>query len=214
MDLKTKEIAFPKKQWVKFITDNRPDFKISASNPLHVELINKLASMGDSFVEWGSGSGYIAIQLANRNKDVQGLEMYSELIDIANETKAQEHLGSGKLSFVNNQDELIPADIVYSDGLLEHYSNDDIIELINQMKALAKKAVIINMPSMNYPWKQFGTEKFCKVKGQELAYWEKILEPFKKNLTELYYYGHNFFILGVIEGWMTKRQSNKKNSKQ
>jgi len=215
MDRKIKEIAFPKKPWVKYLEDNKGDFKIAASNPLHVEFVNKLVSMGNTFIEFGSGSGYMSTYVANRShvKSVQGLDIYPELIKMANETKDQNFLGAGALDYTTDPNDLKPAEIVYSDGLIEHYEDDDIVELIEQMKKLATRAVVINMPSMFYPWTQFGNERFCQVKGQELAYWEKKLEPFKEHLTELYYYGNKFFILGVIEGW-AKKQTNKKNSKR
>jgi hypothetical protein len=193
-------------EWVEWLKTNAQPYKIQVSNALIQVFLNKLDSMGNDFIDWGFGTGYLTIALANRENKVQGLEIRPELLEWAEETAGAEFLSSkGALSFTLNQDDLKPADIVFSDGLFEHYPDDKIIDIIKEQMAFAKKYVVFNLPSKFYPpnWNQFGDERLLTLKE-----WEDILKPFKTELIELYYYGANdFFLMGVIKTWKKAKKT-------
>lgn len=193
-------------EWVKWIKTMTRPYHIHISNRFHKELLQKLDAFGSDFIDFGFGSGYFSIALANMGNKVQGFELEEELKDFAEKAAKKEFITrKGKLSFTCDINELKPADIVFSDGLFEHYPDEKIIEIVKQQINLAKKFVVFNLPTSEYPWKHnaFGNERWLKI-----AEWEKIFKPFKKDLVDLYRYGSGYFLLGVI-----KCQSKEKKEK-
>jgi predicted SAM-dependent methyltransferase len=49
-------------------------------------------------------------------------------------------------------------DVVFSQGLLEHFSNDEARQILREVSACSK-AIIISVPSLNYPQHDLGDER-------------------------------------------------------
>jgi len=194
-------------EWVEWIkTETRP-YHIHISNRFHREVLQKLNAFGSDFIDWGFGSGYFSIALANMGNRVQGYEIERELVEFAEKAAKKEFMTrKGKLSFTCDMNALAPADVVYSDGLFEHYPDSDIVKIVEQQIELAKKLVVFNLPTSDYPWKHnaFGNERWLTI-----AEWEKIFKPFKRDLVELYRYGSGYFLLGVIKCPKEKKEKRK-----
>lgn len=194
--------------WVKWVKEKTRPYHIHVSNRFHKELLHKLDALGSDFIDWGFGSGYFSIALANMGNKVQGYDTESELVDFAENAAKKEFMSKkGKLSFTCDMNALQSADIVYSDGLFEHYPDSDIIKIVEQQISFAKKFVVFNLPTSEYPWRQnaIGNERWMTI-----AEWEKIFKPFKKDLVELYRYGSGYFLLGVIKCQSKEKKEKKK----
>jgi len=181
-------------KWAAWLPANNPGYDILTSSPMIQGLIQKILPMGQTFVEWGYGTGYTAIALANQKRIVYAYDPAVKLLEHALAAQEKHQVSfSGQAHFTHDEYFLHPADIVYSQGLLEHFDNEGIIEIITEQLKYAKIAVVFSVPSENYPQTDFGDERLL-----DIAAWEKILEPFKDKLTQLYYYERRQHLMGVI----------------
>ena len=182
-------------RWVDWLKERIPDFKIYVESPMVKPIIDKLCfTSGQTFLEWGFGSGYIAIGLANRGRAVQGYDLLPGLVDWANDTKKKCFSTTiGSVEFTADKNLVKSADIVYSQGLLEHFDNEGIVALLTEQLEFARKGLIFSIPSINYPNQDYGDERLL-----DLFEWEKILSPFGDKLVELYYYDQKLHIMGMI----------------
>jgi hypothetical protein len=180
--------------WADFYAHNNPGYDILVSSPMIIELVNKIVPMGQTFIEWGYGTGYTAIALANLKKHVTAYDPAIGLIENAMKARTERLISlGGHVAFTCDKQILKPADIVYSQGLLEHFTDEGIIEIITEQLQYAKVAVVFSVPSENYPQQDRGDERLLSI-----AEWESILEPFKKQLAQLYYYERRQHLIGVI----------------
>ncbi len=62
-------------------------------------------------------------------------------------------------------------DICYSQGFLEHFSDDQIAKLLKEQLRVAH-CLVHSVPSDRYPWKQFGDERHLTPRE-----WRKIIAP-------------------------------------
>ena len=181
-------------KWVEWLKANAQPYEVQTAQSLFRELIDKCLGLGDSFIEWGFGTGYTSIALANKGKKVIGYDIEPELVEWAKATAEKKFVNKdGKVRFTSVLGEVDGADIVFSQGLFEHFSDEKIVDLIAQQTAYANKYVIFSVPSDNYPYDDFGDERKLSIKE-----WEVILEPFKNQLLELYYYDSRMHLMGVI----------------
>jgi hypothetical protein len=180
--------------WTEFYQQNDPGYVVHTTDPTLLSMVQKIISMGDSFIEWGYGLGYTAVSLANAGKIVSAYDPDINLLPHAFKAR-EENLKSlkGRVGFTCDKFILKPADIVYSQGLLEHFSNEGIVENIADQLRYAKIAVVFSVPSENYPFIDYGDERRMDIKS-----WEDILFPFKDRLAQLYYYERRQHLLGVI----------------
>jgi 2-polyprenyl-3-methyl-5-hydroxy-6-metoxy-1,4-benzoquinol methylase len=182
--------------WTSWLKERIPDFEIYIKASMILPILDKLEWFRfKSFLEYGFGSGYISIALANKGYPVQAYDLLPGLVEWANQSKRRYFSTSiGSLEFTSDKSQLKSADIVYSQGLLEHYDNEGIIALLNEQLAYANKGVMFSVPSINYKNQDYGDERLL-----DLFEWEKILAPFGDKLRELYYYDQKRHIIGVIK---------------
>jgi hypothetical protein len=127
--------------------------------------------------------------------DVTAYDILPSNVEWANQSKKRYFSTTiGKLNFTSDIAELKPIDIVFSQGLLEHFDDQKIIEIINAQLAFANRAVLFSVPSEEYKNQDYGDERLMSV-----AEWEAILSPvYGDKLYELYRYDQKRFIMGVI----------------
>jgi len=65
-------------------------------------------------------------------------------------------------------------DVAFSQGLLEHFSNEEIFKLLKEQLNVAKN-VIFSIPLENYPFKDLGDERLLAIEE-----WYFILEKFRR----------------------------------
>jgi 2-polyprenyl-3-methyl-5-hydroxy-6-metoxy-1,4-benzoquinol methylase len=181
-------------RWIEFVK-KAPAYPVYIGYPMFSEMIKELIDHGKSFIEYGFGTGYTLMALANKGYEVQGYDEEPKLIEMAEGKAKTIIVGDGHAVFTACADDLRPADVVYSCGLLEHYPDDIIIELLERQLELAKSAVVFVIPSDNYPHKEMGDERLMNI-----AEWEKLLKPiFGDKLIDLHYYCDRMLLLGVIK---------------
>ena len=110
---------------------------------IFVSCVKKFASKNDLILELGCGSGYITTRLGKESYNVTGID-YSET--------APSNYKSDNFKFIlgDIRDESFKRnyrtkkfDLVYSQGVMEHYSDNEFKEILKAMTDIAKKVLII-----------------------------------------------------------------------
>ena len=83
-------------------------------------------------------------------------------------------------------------DVAFSQGTIEHFDNESIIQLISKQLAIAKY-VIFSVPSVNWPSREFGNERKMSIDA-----WKGLLSNEEFNVISLEYYNKDLHIVGVI----------------
>lgn len=115
--------------------------------------------LGTTVIDCGSGVGSLSLYLANKGKNVTGIEISQKAVNIANQSAIKFKL--------NNQVKFLRQDLLkvkfrrkynfaICSEVLEHLPNDDlVIEKLNHL-LLPKGRLLISTPSMNAPLIKFG----------------------------------------------------------
>lgn len=149
----------------------------------HKDLINAIVASGAKCIlEVGAGTGTLSIFLSNLGLEVTTLDNSKEVLQKAKEVTrrfgGRNVLVEGdafKLPFEDNS-----FDLVFHQGLLEHFSTPEIHQLIGEQLRVAP-VVIFGVPNQNYMRKDFGNERLISKRQ-----WEKILQPYQILLSQDY----------------------------
>lgn len=167
----------------------------------YLERAALLCPEGGRALETGIGFGYGAIWLSRRGVQAEGID-YSE--DIVERAKSINEALDGQATFrfgdFFNLAEHIDGtyDVILHQGVLEHFSDDEIREILRQQVRISQY-VIFSVPSIHYPFeREFGNERLLT-----LHKWKTILEDF--DIEFLTYYGDpglgaNEHVMGVLRG--------------
>lgn len=193
--------------WAQFHGKALPYEQAIAKEPFRM-LIDTIIMFANSHkinhvCETGFGTGYIMIRLAQEiNLTVAGIEQSELLIECAKklalEMKAHILIEQGNIFDVALiLPEFVPGsgdsnNVIYHQGLLEHFSNEKIWELL-RLQTKNSFAVIFSVPSKFYGKQDFGDERLLTLKE-----WKEILKPFE--VYQLRYYDNNKHILGILKG--------------
>ncbi len=133
-------------------------------------------------LEIGTGTGGMSIFLSWLGFDVTGVDVDSQIVDWAKSaatklnSSAKFEIADGfKLPYEDNS-----FDLVFHQGLLEHFSNEEVHRLLSEQLRVAHR-VVISVPNHWYPRRDFGNERLLDKNS-----WEKILSPFR--ITQSRYY--------------------------
>lgn len=147
------------------------------------EYLGEISRSGaKSILEVGTGSGGMAIFLSWLGFEVTSIDIEQGVLD-----KAQQEVDrlNGKVSLVKADGFKMPFkdqefDLIIHQGLLEHFSNQEIVDLITEQLRVAKR-VLFSVPNHLYMRKDFGNERLM-----DKAAWEQILSPFKVEFSKYY----------------------------
>ena len=156
---------------------------------------------GGKVLEIGFGSGYTAIELARQGLEVTAIDR-SEVLKGKAEEKAEEI--EAKVNFIVDDAFVLRGgfiskhfrgkfDVVYHQGFLEHFSNEDIVKLLEKQVKIAKW-VIVSVPSIHYGRVDIGTERLLT-----LPQWNELLKDYFK-IEDISYYEDDKHILIIIKG--------------
>jgi len=136
-------------------------------------------SKPQTVLEIGAGTGTMSVFLSTLGINVTTLDNDSRVLEVAKQAKqifgGQNQLVKGdafKLPFADNS-----FDIIFHQGLLEHFSDEDIHNLLKENLRVAK-TVIFSVPNNLYPQKDKGDERLLSKRV-----WENILKPYKIKLS-------------------------------
>lgn len=191
-------------KWAKFL-DNALPYEQAIGREPYTTLIHRIIDMIDqhditAVLETGFGTGYVLVYLAERFERAHspvkfmGIEISEEVIVRAKQLS----LLHGDCALISKHDIFDPdvyADgfgLVYHQGLLEHFSDDKIQELL-KLQVKHSFAVIFSVPSFCYGYQDFGDERLLSIEQ-----WQEVLSPF--DVLSLEYYDNKRHILGILKG--------------
>jgi len=133
-------------------------------------------------LEIGAGTGTMSIFLSQLGGTVTTLDNDPKVIEQARLVSGQ---FGGRNDIVEGDAFHLPFpndsfDLIFHQGLLEHFSDERIRELITEQLRVAP-IVLISVPNSFYPRKDFGDERLMSKKQ-----WGQILTPFKVSLSRDY----------------------------
>ena len=148
-------------------------FRFARAYPEYFDYI--LNSKAKTILEVGIGSGMHTILLSLLGFEITGIDNDEEILKSAKKYN-REWGGKAKFLKMDGFDLKFPSknfDLVISQGLLEHFTDKEIGQLLKQQLRVGKE-VVISVPSIGYPNQDYGNERLMKK--------EKWLDIIKKEL--------------------------------
>ena len=148
--------------------------KIKTKKPL-IKLIKKY-SPNKRIIEAGSGTGVLSTFLASIGFDSLAIDVNKEILNLSKRI-AKEYNAKNKPKF--KIDSILELkykknsfDVSFSNGVLEHFSDEDIIQSLKKQMRIAK-IVIVGVPTkyFNKNEAMYGDERYLKLK-----YWRKLID--------------------------------------
>lgn len=140
-----------------------------------ISLIQKYSNK-NKIIECGSGTGVLSTYFASIGYDVVGLDIDSNMLELAKKI-AFEYVSNNKPKFENksifeldyNVDEF---DVTFSNGVLEHFSDEEIIETLKQQMNIANY-VIFGIPTTYFNMEEamYGNERYLP-----FSYWRDLIK--------------------------------------
>lgn len=164
----------------------------------HAPFINEIIKeKPNKILEVGIGTGSMSIFLSHLGYNVIGIDNDKTVL---NRARNLNKLLNGNAKFmycdafkINKFFKENEFDIVFSQGFFEHFSDFQIIDLLNKQLKVAHRAIIFSVPTKYYGKKDFGNERLLT-----LAQWKKILNEFQ--IDKMFEYGGCFSIKNI---WWT-----------
>lgn len=157
-----------------------------------IRLINKYAT-NHKIMELGSGTGILALQLSTLGNYVTALDLDEDMIKLSKNYFLNK-FNNAKINYICadirdfNPSEIF--DVIYSIGILEHYNDFEIIDLINKQISISR-IVIFGIPTKYFDEnkKMYGNERYLPIK-----YWRKLVKKSGCRIKEETSYHYlNFF---------------------
>ncbi len=162
-----------------------------------IKLINKYAS-NKKIMELGAGTGVLALYISSLyNNKVDALDKDHDMISLSKKYFLSKFKNSN-INYLCNDIRNINIkekyDVCYSIGILEHYNDDEIIELINK-QVFISKYVIFGIPTKYFDEdkKMYGNERYLP-----LQYWRKIIKKSNCKIIEESSYHYLSFLRRII----------------
>ena len=145
-----------------------------------LNLVLKYSKNGKPVLECGSGTGKFSAYLASLGLDAYAMDLEQAMVEQAKDL-------SNKVS-PNNPVKVLQGDIrnipfkdkffsvTHSSGVFEHYSDSEIIEIINEQLRVSD-VCIFSVPTPYFEKKMLGNERFMMRKE-----WEKIISQSKAKI--------------------------------
>lgn len=108
-------------------------------------ILDQYIKSKDRILEAGCGSGYMVAYFQQKGHLSVGLDLYEEPLRVAREVFGVQHTVRGNIFRMPFEDSSF--DIVWNEGVLEHFSIQQSIEAAKEMKRVAKRYVIIDVPN-------------------------------------------------------------------
>lgn len=158
--------------WEKFYSKSYDlDFLIR-NITCHREMFNLIyEEKPKEILEVGSGTGSMSIFLSYLGYEVTSLEKNSKVLSRAKNLAKKLN---GKVNFIQSDAFKIPFgdnyfDLVFHQGLLEHFSDAQIYKLLDEQLRVGK-SVIFSVPNYSYGQLDFGDERLLPN-----SFWDKLL---------------------------------------
>jgi len=178
--------------WDDYYEDKLDSYDEYIKAPHIRKFLNNILSRwsGGNILEVGTGTGYMSIWLSKAcpyskiiavDKNEQILKRAASINGTLNGKALFSRCDAFKLEHTFKDEKF---DVVFHQGLLEHFNDDDIVQLLSQQLNTARY-VIFSVPSKFYPRQDFGDERLMDIEE-----WLKILAPFRSAITYSEYDSH------------------------
>lgn len=144
---------------------------------IFIRMLQKYSDLGKKkIIEAGCGTGIISSYMASKGYDVVGIDIDSKILSLANEL-ANEYFDNNKLLefkiesiFELNYPKNF-FDVCFSNGVLEHFSDDKILDILKLQLQIAKY-VVVGIPTQFFDKREalYGDERFLP-----LDYWRFLI---------------------------------------
>lgn len=153
--------------------DNYINEKLKTKKKI-IKLINKY-SANNKIIELGSGTGILALYISTFGKEVSALDKDMDMIKLSKKYFYKKFKNNNIKYIYSDIENFCTSekyDVCYSIGLLEHYSDEEIINLINKQLEISE-FVIFGIPTKYFDEnkKMYGNERYLPIK-----YWRKIIK--------------------------------------
>lgn len=143
-----------------------------------------LADQPERLLEVGTGSGTMSIFLSSLGHDVTSIDNDQAVLSVAGKTSKAFR---GNVRFELADAFNLPYgegdfDVAFSQGLLEHFSDEEIVRMLGEQFRVAR-AVVFSVPNNFYGQKDVGNERLLTKER-----WEQIVSCFHVAESENYYY--------------------------
>lgn len=171
-----------KKTWYEIYVDeinekgsiiNYVNDKIKTKKNL-IDLIKKY-SPNNKIIEAGSGTGVLSIYLSSIGFDSLAIDIDKDILNLSKKI-AKEYGAKNKPTFridsiLSLEYKKNEFDVSFSNGVLEHFSDKEIIQTLKKQMKIAK-TVIVGIPTKYFDDDEamYGDERFLKIK-----YWREII---------------------------------------
>lgn len=148
-----------------------------------INLINKYAS-NQRIIELGAGTGILALYISTMNNNkVDALDKDYDMILLSRKyflSKFENSNINYLCEDIRNINVIEKYDVCYSIGILEHYNDSEIIELINKQISISDY-VIFGVPTKYFDEdkKMYGNERYLPLK-----HWRQIIKRSKCEIIE------------------------------
>jgi ubiquinone/menaquinone biosynthesis C-methylase UbiE len=154
------------KDWVEFFKKiSFTYYRSSLIQQKYIDVINRNVNEGDLLMEIASGSGYTSAIVGDltrtKGAKVIASDIDSELVEKISEIHPVKNL---EARVVDAFDTKLPddsIDLIFHQGFLEHFEDDDILKLLAEQGRVAK-TIVFDVPNSRR-WKkvqEFGNERF------------------------------------------------------
>ena len=132
-----------------------------------LKLVLKYASTGKPVLECGAGTGKFSVYLSMLGLDVHALDLEKEMVEQTINLSKSKH-PENPVKAVQGDAFNIPYDdgtfsVTHSSGVLEHYSDEEIVKLINEQLRVSDVCVF-SVPTAYFEKKMLGNERFLSRK--------------------------------------------------
>lgn len=135
-----------------------------------------------SIIEIGTGSGGMSIFLSWLGFSVEGVDIDPKVV--AKATAEAQRLNSSAKFIVADAFHLPHPDgsfdLAFHQGLLEHFTDQEIYQLLDEQLRVARR-VVFSVPNSYYPRRDYGNERLMTK-----AQWESILSRYQVSLSQNY----------------------------
>ena len=161
-----------------------------------IKLINKYA-YNNQIMECGAGTGILALHLSTMNYYVTALDSDKDMIDLSKRYFLNK-FKDAKINYICSDIRDITVaekfDVIYSIGILEHYSDSDIIDLINKQISMCN-TVIFGIPTRYFDEdkKMYGNERYLSIR-----YWRNLIKKSNCKIIEEASYHYSNILQRVL----------------
>jgi SAM-dependent methyltransferase len=168
--------------WARFLSDSTLFDSAIRLEPL-IRLVNQYASPPGRLLETGFGSGHVAVFLAEMGYRMVAIDIDDELVGRAVERYSY-WLDNYSLTFERGDLFKLPwpekaFDLVYHQGVLEHFSDEEIVAALREQGRVASW-IIFDVPNSRYGHHPFGNERLLP-----LTHWRRLIEAAGLRIKEI-----------------------------